>query len=511
MKFDMRWRWMLGLGLLGGGRVAQAEGWPTLVLTPVAAGLEAPAHIAHAGDGSGRLFVVEQRGRIRIWRDGALEPVPFLVITNRVLYGGERGLLSVAFPPQFADKQYFYVNYTRTNGGASVVARFHVSDANPDVAEAGSEEPLLIVDQPYANHNGGQLAFSPADGYLYIGLGDGGSGNDPLNAGQNPDTLLGKILRIDVEAGGEGYAVPPDNPFAGDPIYRPEIWALGLRNPWRFSFDRLTGDLYVADVGQSEWEEINVQSAGSAGGENYGWRIMEGMHCTGLDPCVTNGLTMPVWEYDHTFGCSVTGGEVYRGKVWSPMYGTYLFADYCSGRIWGLKEVGGVWIGEQLENAPFNVTTFGSDEYGELYLSDYNGGRILRIDEIYADHDDDGLPDAWEDYYGFSTNAPPEPGDDADDDRMTDEEEFWAGTDPRDPLSVLKLSPVQTAVEGAVRLAWEGKPGRRYRVEYSDDLAEGFSVLVSGVAHPSLWNEVEDSGPTGGTLRAYRIGLESSP
>jgi glucose/arabinose dehydrogenase len=511
MNPQMVWRWMAGLALLGCGGVVKAD-WPALLLTPVATGLEAPAHIAHAGDGSGRLFVVEQRGRIRIWKDGVLEPVPFLDITNRVLYGGERGLLSVAFPPQFADKQYFYVNYTRTNGGPSVVARYYVSGGDPDVADAGSEERLLVVDQPYANHNGGQLAFSPADGYLYVGLGDGGSGNDPLNASQTKTNLLGKILRIGVEpANGESYSVPTNNPFFGDPSYRPEIWALGLRNPWRFSFDRLTGDLYIADVGQSEWEEINVQPAGSPGGENYGWRIMEGLHCTGLDACETNGLTMPVWEYDHTQGCSVTGGEVYRGKVWSPMYGTYLYADYCSGRIWGLKETGGIWTNALLEDAPFNVTTFGADEYGELYLSDYNGGRMLRIDETYADHDGDGLPDAWESYYGFSTNAPPEPGADEDEDRLTDEEEYWAGTDPTDPLSVLKLAPIQTGGEGLVRLGWEGTPRRRYRVEYSEHLPDGFSVLVSGVAHPSLWNEVEDTGPTGGVSRAYRIVLEASP
>lgn len=503
---------MAGICLAGMPWTAGGAEWPDLVLTPVATGLEAPVHIAHAGDGSGRLFVVEQRGRIRIWRDGGLDPVPFLDITNRVLYGGERGLLSVAFPPGFAEKQHFYVCYTRTNGGPSVVARFYVSGEDPDRADAGSEERLLIVAQPYANHNGGQLAFSPVDGHLYVALGDGGSGNDPLNAGQNPADLLGKILRIQVEpANGATYAVPADNPFVGNAAYRPEIWALGLRNPWRFSFDRLTGDLYIADVGQSAREEINFQPAASAGGENYGWRIMEGSQCTGLDPCVTNGLTMPVWEYDHTLGCSVTGGEVYRGKVWSPMYGMYLFADYCSGRIWGLKQEAGVWTRAQLENAPFNTTTFGSDEYGELYLSDYHGGRILRIDEVYADHDGDGLPDAWERYYGFSTNAPPEPGADADGDGMTDVEEFLAGTDPRDPLSVLKLSQVQTAGNGNVRLAWEGKPRRRYRVEYSDDLTDGFNVLAPNLADPSLWNDIEVAGPPPGGFRVYRIGLELPP
>ena len=514
MKQPTRDRGMIVLflaGLVLGGW-ARAVEWPTVVLTEVASGLEAPAHVAHAGDGRGRVFIVEQRGRIRIWKDGVLDPVPFLDVTNRVLYGGERGLLSVAFPPGFAEKQYFYVNYTRTNGGPSVVARFFVSAGDPDVADAGSEERLLTVPQPFSNHNGGQMAFSPVDGHLYVGLGDGGSGNDPLNASQNKTNLLGKILRLEVEpANGATYAVPTNNPFVGNPAYRPEIWALGLRNPWRFSFDRLTGDLYVADVGQNEWEEINVQAAGSSGGENYGWRIMEGLHCTGLDACDTNGLTMPTWEYDHTLGCSVSGGEVYRGKVWSPMYGTYLYADYCSGRIWGLKPEGGGWTNAQIEDAPFNVTTFGADEYGELYVSDYNGGRVLRIDETYADHDADGLPDAWESHYGFSTNGPPDPGDDGDEDGIGDADEFRTGTDPTDPLSALKFNAPRKYEPGLVALSWEGKPGRSYRVEYSEDLREGFRALVSDLADPSLQNQVEDGGPTGGVFRAYRIVLGAAP
>ena len=516
MKFlSNRRRWMLWFAagwLPGGLAAAQDGGWPTVVLTPVATGLEAPAHIAHAGDGSGRLFIVEQRGRIRIWKDGALVPTPFLDITNRVLYGGERGLLAVAFPPQFAEKQYFYVNYTRTNGGPTVVARFFVSPGDPDVAEAGSEERLLTVAQPFSNHNGGQLAFGPVDGHLYVGMGDGGSGNDPLNAAQDKTNLLGKILRLGVEpANGASYAVPPSNPFVGDPAYRPEIWALGLRNPWRFSFDRLTGDLFIADVGQSEWEEVNVQAAASPGGENYGWRILEGLHCTGLDLCLTNGLTMPVWEYDHALGCSITGGEVYRGLPWSPMYGTYLYADYCSGRIWGLKEAGGVWTNAELADATFNVATFGADEYGALYLSDYANGRILRIDETYADHDADGLPDPWETYYGFSTNALPAPGADDDEDGLTDAEEFRTGTDPTDPLSVLQIAAPQIGLDGSAALAWAGQPDRRYRLEFSENLEAGFGVLATDVADPSLQNEVVDEGATGAVWRAYRIVLETAP
>lgn len=514
MNIPMCSRWWMALFLAGcvPAGIARATSWPEIALVPVATNLEAPAHIAHAGDGSGRLFIVEQRGRIRILRNGVLAPVPFLDITNRVLYGGERGLLAVAFPPGFAEKQYFYVNYTRTNGGPTVVARFFVSAGDLDLADAASEERLLTVPQPFSNHNGGQLAFSPVDGHLYVALGDGGSGNDPLNAAQNKTNLLGKILRLEVEpANGATYAVPTNNPFAGDAAYRPEIWALGLRNPWRFSFDRLTGDLYIADVGQGEWEEINVQPAASPGGENYGWRILEGFHCTGLDPCATNGMTMPAWEYDHTLGCSVSGGEVYRGKVWSPMHGTYLYADYCSGRIWGLKNPGGAWTNALLLDAPFNITTFGSDEYGELYLSDYGGGRVLRIDETYADADGDDLPDAWETYYGFSTNAPPDPGHDADEDGLTDEEEYRAGTDPVDPASALKFAAPQVDGAGLLALAWEGAPGRSYRVEYSEDELATFGVLASNVAAASLQNILVDAGPTGSAFRAYRIVLEDPP
>ncbi|MBP7828735.1 MAG: PQQ-dependent sugar dehydrogenase [Kiritimatiellae bacterium] len=499
-------------GLILAAACAPAAQWPSITLAPVATNLEAPAHIAYAGDGSGRLFLVEQRGRVRILQEGVLLAQPFLNITNRVLYGGERGLLSVAFPPGFADKQYFYVNYTRTNGGPSIVSRFHVTATNANQADPESEERLLMVPQPFSNHNGGQLAFSPSDGCLYIGLGDGGSGNDPQNNGQNKTNLLGKILRIDVEpANGTNYTIPPSNPFVGNPAYRPEIWALGLRNPWRFSFDRVTGDLYIADVGQSDWEEINVQPAASPGGENYGWRVVEGFHCTGLDPCVTNGFTTPAWEYDHSLGCSVTGGEVYRGKPWSVMYGAYLYADYCSGRIWGLRMENGAWTNTELFDASFNITTFGSDEYGGLYLSDYGGGRVLRVDEIHNDGDADNLPDAWESYYGFSTNAPPDPAGDFDGDGSPDADEYTAGTDPTNGLSALKLEAPRLGGDGLPVFNWAGTPGRRYRLEMTASLFEPFGVLATNLADPSLWNERTDPGATGVAFRAYRLAIESAP
>ncbi len=266
--------------------------WPQLRFIKVLSGLTSPVHVTHAGDASGRLFIVEQRGKIRIAKDGALLSQPFLDIQSRVSCCGERGLLSVAFPPGYASKGHFYVNYTNTAGN-TVIARYRIT-SNPDVADPASETILLTVNQPYANHNGGQLAFGPRDGYLYIGMGDGGSSGDPQNNAQTPSALLGKILRIDVESGAAPYALPPSNPFLNNAAYRQEIWATGVRNPWRFSFDRETGDLYIADVGQDKYEEVNVQPAASVGGENYGWNVTEGLHCYVQTTCSTTGFTLPV-------------------------------------------------------------------------------------------------------------------------------------------------------------------------------------------------------------------------
>jgi len=319
---------------------------------------------------------VEQAGTIRTL-DNAVAP-PFLDIRDRVLSGGERGLLSVAFPPGFAQTRRFYVNYTRTPDGATVVSRFLVPSGSA-VADSATETVLLTVPQPFANHNGGQLAFGP-DGYLYIGMGDGGSGGDPQNNGQNKETLLGKILRIDVEAGQAPYAVPPGNPFLSDNAARGEIWALGLRNPWRFSFDRVTGDLYIGDVGQNLYEEIDFQPNGSAGGENYGWNVMEGAHCYGAVSCNSTGLVLPVAEYAHGQGdCSVTGGIVYRGAEFPLLQGTYLYGDYCSGRIWGLKRTGAVWETSLLTDTTHQISAFGEDEAGNLFIAAYGTGTVYRV------------------------------------------------------------------------------------------------------------------------------------
>ena len=359
---------------------AQAAELPTLALGAPVRGFSSPVGIAHAGDGSNRLFVVEQGGRIRIVKSGVLQSSPFLDIAGRISTGGERGLLGLAFPPDYARKGYFYVNYTNAAGN-TVISRFQRSASNADAADPASEQILLTIPQPFANHNGGQLAFGPSDHMLYIGMGDGGDAGDPGNRAQNPGQLLGKILRLDTESGRPyTYTVPPTNPYVANAAFRPEIWALGMRNPWRFSFDRATFDLFIADVGQGSWEEINFQPASSAGGENYGWRIMEGTHCFNPNPCNAAGLTLPVVEYDHAAGnCSVTGGYVYRAGQYPRMQGLYFYGDFCSGRIWSLKRVSGAWQSSLLLDTAIQISAFGEDESGNLYVASYGAGEILPV------------------------------------------------------------------------------------------------------------------------------------
>jgi glucose/arabinose dehydrogenase len=356
--------------------------WPEIELIKHVSGIDQPVHINHAGEGSGRLFVVEQPGRIRVIKNGFLLGTPFLDITDRAKCCdeegvNEQGLLSVAFPPDYENKGYFYVNYTRNPDGNTVVARYFVT-GNPDVADPRSEEIVLMVEQPFANHNGGQLAFGP-DGYLYIGMGDGGGGGDPQDNAQSPGSLLGKMLRIDVESGNNPYAIPQSNPFTQATGFRDEIWALGFRNPWRFSFDQETGDLYIADVGQNSFEEVDFQPAYSMGGENYGWNVMEGAHCFKSNICNQSGLVLPVVEYDHSQGCSITGGFVYRGDAFPRMQGVYFYGDFCSGNLRGLKREGNSWQNTLLLSTGFNITTFGEDEEGNLYLADYPNGDVYLI------------------------------------------------------------------------------------------------------------------------------------
>jgi glucose/arabinose dehydrogenase len=356
---------------------------------------EAIVDIANAGDGSGRLFFVEQSGRIFINEQGADIAMPFLDIRDKVTSGGERGLLSLAFAPNYSSSGYFFVWYTEM-GGDTVLCRFRVS-ADPNVADPATETLILRIEQPFSNHNGGRLRFGP-DGMLYLGTGDGGSSFDPGDVAQDGANLLGKLLRLDVDPAHGAYAVPPDNPFVDDETVRGEIWALGLRNPWRIAFDRGTGNLFIADVGQNEFEEINFQPAGSGGGENYGWDIMEASQCTGGNACDTSGFTLPVAEYDHQQGCSVTGGEVYRGNAYPNLEGMYFFGDYCSGNLWALSRSGSQWDMALLADTSFAISTFGLGEDGSVYLANYSGGVYLLSDgnplpEVFQINA--GLNDAW--------------------------------------------------------------------------------------------------------------------
>ncbi|NDJ76612.1 MAG: PQQ-dependent sugar dehydrogenase [Chloroflexi bacterium] len=352
-------------------------------LVEITSGLSRPVYLTHAGDGSGRLFIVEQSGTIWTMQDGTLLDTPFLDVSGLISPEAltdrytERGLLGLAFHPDFASNGQFFINYT-DQSGHSVLARYTVSGSDPNQADLASAEQLLYVQQPFSNHNGGHLAFGP-DGYLYLALGDGGSAGDPRQNGQNPTTLLGTILRLDVSTE-SGYLVPADNPFASGDQARPEIWAWGLRNAWRFSFDRDTGDLYIADVGQNQWEEISVQPAGSAGGENYGWNAYEGTHVySGATPA--SDVVMPVLEYDHSSGrCSVTGGYVYRGTAIPGLQGYYVYGDWCSGTIWTARQTeDGTWEASVSLESGYNINSFGEDENGELYLLD-NSGAVLRFD-----------------------------------------------------------------------------------------------------------------------------------
>lgn len=358
-----------------------AEGL-SLGFDEIATGFEKPLLVTHAGDSSGRLFVVEQVGRVRIVSEGQVVTTPFLDITDRVgSSGNEQGLLGLTFAPDYASSGLLYVNYTDTDGN-TVVSRFTASD-DANAADPASELVILQQKQPFSNHNGGNLVFGP-DGYLHVGFGDGGSQGDPNGNGQNLDTWLGKILRIDVtDASSDApYIVPADNPFVSTADAKPEILFYGLRNPWRFSFDRETGDIWIGDVGQNEWEEIDhVPADAMLNGINFGWNIMEGETCYNAESCNQDGLTLPVFTYSHTVGgCSVTGGYVYRGSVYPPLTGTYLCGDYCSGLIWGIVSDGnGGFTASTPVDSGFAISSFGEDEAGELYVIDQNTGSVHHI------------------------------------------------------------------------------------------------------------------------------------
>jgi glucose/arabinose dehydrogenase len=358
----------------------------TQTLIPFATGLSNPVGMANAGDN--RLFVVDQRGSVVIVDSaGHVNPEPFLDISDSVVFDGEQGLLGIAFHPDYKANGYFFVNYTG-EGDSTHIARFSTIAGNPDKADPLSELKILAIPQPFQNHNGGTLCFGP-DGYLYIGLGDGGSGGDPGDRAQNEREMLGKMLRIGVDSESP-YSIPVTNPFYGHATVLNEIWALGLRNPWKFSFDRLTGDLWIADVGQNQLEEINFQPAASEGGENYGWRCYEGNEPYNTEECApVDSFTFPVNTYPHGSDCSVTGGYVYRGDPSSPYYGYYFFADYCSDRIWTLHNESGGWSREDYGRFPGNgFSTFGEDFKGNLYIAGRSSGNIYRLSDQLT-----GIPD----------------------------------------------------------------------------------------------------------------------
>ncbi len=404
-------------------------------LHPFASGLALPVDIAHAADGSDRLFVAEQAGRIRVLRSGIPLATPFLDLGARVQSGGEQGLLSLTFHPAFAANGRFFLLYTApppvANGGSDVViASARRSASDPDRADAASVTELLRIPHPAnTNHNGGRLAFGP-DGFLYASIGDGGGGGDPGNLAQNLADLRGKLLRLDVDAASP-YGIPASNPFVGQSGARPEIFAYGLRNPWRIAFDRGTGDLYIGDVGQNVIEEVNVIPAASPGGQNFGWRVFEGTRChlpaTG---CALAGHVPPVLEYGHAAngGFSITGGSVYRGRAWPELRGYYVYGDYVSGRTWAALPPFTGGHGAAIQVATISaLSSFGEDEAGELYAADRDGGRIVRLGP--ADADGDGMSNAFEmSLTGSATAA--DPAADGDGDGLSNLDEYREGRNP---------------------------------------------------------------------------------
>jgi len=363
-----------------GTPVSPPDGTVSVGLDEVASGLNFPVYLTAPSGDTRRLFIVEKGGAIRIVKDGTLLPTPFLDLTGRVSTGGEQGLLGLAFDPGYAGNGRFVVHYTDVAGN-TVVSIFRVATDDPDRADPGSETVVLTAEQPFSNHNGGQILFGP-DGMLYIGLGDGGSGGDPGGRGQSLADLLGDILRIDVTSG-SGYTVPPDNPFVGRTDARPEVWSLGLRNPWRFGFDPANGDLYIADVGQEAWEEVDVAPAGEGAGRgvNFGWNATEGRHCYADPNCDPSAYHLPVVEYSHDQGCSISGGFVYRGAAIPALQGHYFYADYCQGWVRSFRFENGQAVDSQQwpALAPGGaIPSFGQDAAGELYVMN-SEGRVFRI------------------------------------------------------------------------------------------------------------------------------------
>ena len=438
--------------------------WPVLRVTTVASGLERPVDIQHCGDGSGRLFVLEKPGRVRIIKQGVLLAAPFLDLESRVDdSSNEEGLLGIAFPQGFGTDPdpHFYLCYTGSSG--STLSRFMVDKADPDRALQASEEVIMTQSQPFSNHNGGQIQFA-GDGYLYMALGDGGSGNDPGDRAQNRRLNLGKLLRIDVEGEpdpGKSYAIPLDNPFVGDASTLDEIWALGLRNPWRFSFDRDTGDLWIADVGQGALEEINFQPAASVGGENYGWRFFEGERENVTSGVIPGAPVGPVHQYGRSFGRSITGGYVYRGAKHPRMQGVYFYVDYYAGDFNGVRPDGPQgWQVQSLLSGFTRVTTFGEDEDGELYFATDSSG---------------GSPNS-----------------------------VFLISDVRD-TGYLDVLSVELEADGRLSLVFGSEIGGIYQLQVSEDLSEWSSVGVAEQASGYTHQFTEPLGGPPGSEHFLRV------
>jgi glucose/arabinose dehydrogenase len=485
---------------------------PTIDLRLVANQLTNITAIAHAGDGSGRLFVAQQNGLIKIVSGTNVLATPFLNISTLLLNSGEQGLLGLAFDPGYSTNGNFFVYYTHTSGDSNIVARF--KDAVPStnwVNPSSRTEVITLTHTNQPNHNGGCIAFGP-DGYLYIATGDGGGSCDTLRNSQNINSPLGKILRLNINTT-SGYLIPPTNPYVGV-AGLDEIWAIGLRNPWRFSFDRVTGDLWIGDVGQSGAivrEEVNFQNAGSAGGLNYGWPHYEGFQTNTCSLAATSfPHTLPLMDYDHSDSrVAIAGGYRYRGAAIPPLVGTYLFADEKgSGPLYGATQsLAGVWSFVTLTNTPYRITTFGEDQTGEVYLSHYastTAGAIYRI--TWKDTDADTLPDDWEQQYfntptGVATNA------DTDGDGLTNLQEFRAGTDPTNSLSALRVTAT-----GPNNAHWDitfpTVSNKLYRVESTDEMTNTTWNTVAGNL-PGTGNPltITDTNAAAYPQRFYRIRL----
>jgi glucose/arabinose dehydrogenase len=499
----------LGIALLATSATAAA---PTLDLQLVANQLTNVVAITHAGDGSGRLFVVQQNGLIKIVNGTNVLATPFLNISSLLLNSGEQGLLGLAFDLGYSTNGNFFVYYTHTTGDSNIVARFTAIPPSTNVVSAATRsEVISITHTNQANHNGGCIQFGP-DGYLYIATGDGGAGCDTVgpNNAQNLNSLLGKLLRLDVNTN-TTYRIPVTNPFVGF-AGLDEIWAYGLRNPWRFSFDRLTGDLFIGDVGQDAREEVDFQIAGSAGGQNYGWNCMEGFlsnTCAGI-VCATPAMIRPILDYDHSSSrIAIVGGYRYRGAAIPPLVGTYLYADEKgSGPLYGATQsLAGVWSSILLTNTPFTITTFGEDERGELYLSRYSSGTagaIYRI--VWKDTDADGLPDDWEQQFfgsttGVSTNA------DVDGDGFNNLQEFQAGTDPTNAASFLRITATGPT-NADWHVAFPTVSNKLYRLERNSDLATtNWVTVTNNIAGTGNTLQILDPGAASQTQRFYRVRL----